>query len=92
MTISPLELIREIETISGKKVTVDFEDWRRGDQKYFVSSLNKFSKLTGWVPKIKIQDGIKKLYNWLILDRSDKPVKNNLFIKDFRRHNRAVHY
>jgi CDP-paratose 2-epimerase len=91
-SMSLIELIREIETISGRKVHTEYDDWRPGDQKYFVSSFNKFSKLTGWQPKINTLDGIEKLYYWLAENRIEKPDKPPTVKKDFRKRNRAVYY
>jgi CDP-paratose 2-epimerase len=91
-SMSLLELIREIETISGNKVAVDFEEWRTSDQKYFVSSISKFSKLTGWQPKVSAIEGIEKLYYWLNENRMNKPERPAPVKKDFRKRNKAVYY
>jgi CDP-paratose 2-epimerase len=91
-SISLIELIREIETLQKTKIQVEYEDWRPGDQKYFVSSTNKFSKLTGWQPNVSSVKGIEKLYYWLKENRIFSPDKTPAFTKDFRKRNKAVYY
>jgi len=63
--VSLLEILNKIEKITAIKPEINFEDWRRGDQYYYVSNTNKFSKLTGWKPKYNVDEGLKALLNWL---------------------------
>jgi CDP-paratose 2-epimerase len=63
--ISLLELIDLIGTLHTKPPHVSFDDWRPGDQKYYVSDTQKFARATGWTPKIGIQEGVHQLYTWL---------------------------
>jgi CDP-paratose 2-epimerase len=44
---------------------VAFEDWRTGDQRYYVSDTRRFEAATGWRPHVNAREGIGKLYNWL---------------------------
>ena len=69
-TISLLELLDLIEEVNGSKPPVNFEDWRSADQRYYVSDIRKFSAATGWKPRLKVEDGIGRLYRWLIEDRA----------------------
>lgn len=64
--ISLLELLELLESYKVEKITVQFENWRKGDQKYYVSDFNKFNKATGWLPEVSFKEGIERLYNWLI--------------------------
>jgi CDP-paratose 2-epimerase len=91
-TVSLLELLREIEEFSGEKVPVEFEEWRTGDQKFYVSGINKFSKLTGWQPKVEVREGLENLYNWLKQYRLNGNEKSNVFVRDFKKRNKAVYY
>ncbi len=63
--ISLVESITEIENIIGKKVEVKFEKDRFGDLRYFVGDYSKFSKETGWKPKVAPREGITKLIHWV---------------------------
>lgn len=64
-TLSLLELIKKIEKKLGKKMNYTFHKERFGDQKYFVSDLSKIIKMTGWKPKILIDRGISKYFDWI---------------------------
>jgi CDP-paratose 2-epimerase len=76
-SISLQELIKDIENIHGADITREYGDWRPGDQKFYVSDIRKFQKLTGWYPKVSSKRGIQKLYNWL---KEIQPV-NNMILK-----------
>jgi len=64
-SISLLELIRLAETIGGKPIGLTFQDWRTGDQKYYVSDTRRFQTATAWSPQVGVEDGVKRLYDWL---------------------------
>jgi CDP-paratose 2-epimerase len=63
--ISLLDLLDRIEALDGRRPEVDFEDWRTGDQRYYVSDTRSFQDATGWTPKIRAGEGIERLYRWL---------------------------
>jgi CDP-paratose 2-epimerase len=64
-TISILELLDKIQNLHGHTPPIKFASWRSADQKYYVSDISNFSALTGWSPKVSINEGIKILYSWL---------------------------
>jgi CDP-paratose 2-epimerase len=74
-TVSLLELIDLMGDLIGKKPTVSFDDWRPGDQKYYVSDFKKFTNATGWSPKAGTRDGVTRLHEWL-LENADVPAHN----------------
>jgi CDP-paratose 2-epimerase len=63
--ISLLALIDLIEKLQGKRPAYEFQDWRAGDQRYYVSNTQKFRSITGWCPKNDPAVGTQKLYEWL---------------------------
>jgi CDP-paratose 2-epimerase len=63
---SLLELLRLIGELHGQQPRLYFDEWRPGDQRYYVSDIRKFQKMTGWKPRVKIAQGIKRLYQWLL--------------------------
>jgi CDP-paratose 2-epimerase len=63
--ISLLELIKMLESIHKEKIAVEFRNWRKGDQKYYVSDYSKFFNATGWKPENSYKEGVVKLYKWL---------------------------
>ncbi|MGV3585690.1 MAG: GDP-mannose 4,6-dehydratase [Adhaeribacter sp.] len=64
-TTSLLELLQTIGEFQGHKIPLNFDNWRPGDQHYYVSDIRKFRKATGWYPKHSVQEGVSKLYRWL---------------------------
>jgi CDP-paratose 2-epimerase len=62
---SLLELLDVIAQIDGRKPSVRFEDWRVGDQRYYVSDIQTFQSATGWKPRIGVREGVSRLHAWL---------------------------
>jgi CDP-paratose 2-epimerase len=65
-TVSLLELVDLIGSLHGRRPEVFFEDWRTGDQRYYVSDFSRFAAATGWSPRVNAKQGVSKLYNWLL--------------------------
>src|SRR5690606_5419694 len=55
-TISLVEILDVIQKLTGKSLDISFEDWRTGDQQYYVSNTSKFQKATGWRPKYSVDN------------------------------------
>jgi CDP-paratose 2-epimerase len=64
-TLSLVELIEMIGAVSGSKPKIRMEEWRCGDQRYYVSDAGKFKAATGWSPKVSAHEGVKRLFRWL---------------------------
>jgi len=64
-TFSLLELIEYLEKKLNKKISLDFYDWRPGDQKIFISNNKKFIEDTGWDIKIDKFKGVNRLITWV---------------------------
>ncbi|WP_243371687.1 NAD-dependent epimerase/dehydratase family protein [Geotalea sp. SG265] len=62
---SLLELLQLLQEIHGDLPSISFGDWRTGDQRYYISDIRKFSRISGWKPRHSVEDGVKKLYEWL---------------------------
>jgi CDP-paratose 2-epimerase len=63
--ISLLDLLDRIEELHGERPQTDFDQWRTGDQRWYVSDTRAFAAATGWKPKVAAADGIERLYRWL---------------------------
>ncbi|MEM1137066.1 MAG: GDP-mannose 4,6-dehydratase [Bacteroidota bacterium] len=63
-TSSLINLLSILEEKLDKKIPFNTADWRPGDQPVYISDIQKFSKITGWKPKIKFFDGIESLIKW----------------------------
>ena len=64
-SISLLELLDLLAEVNGGDVSVRFEDWRAADQRYYVADTTKFSRLTGWEPRVPVHEGVRRLYEWI---------------------------
>ncbi|HLN56865.1 MAG TPA: NAD-dependent epimerase/dehydratase family protein [Bacteroidales bacterium] len=78
-SISLLELLDMLENLLGRQIPRSFDEWRKGDQKYYVTDTTKFRNATGWKPLIPVKEGIRILYDWLStfynINAVQKPVK-----------------
>jgi len=54
-----------LEKLLGKPVPVQRGDWRPGDQKVFVADIRKAGLELGWKPRIGVEEGVKKLFEWV---------------------------
>jgi CDP-paratose 2-epimerase len=73
-TVSLLELLDGIAELLGQRPEVGFDEWRTGDQRYYVSDTGKFQRATGWKPQVSVQDGLQRLHRWLLEAHAGAPV------------------
>ncbi|MGZ8995072.1 MAG: SDR family NAD(P)-dependent oxidoreductase [Rhodospirillales bacterium] len=64
-TMSLLELIALIETLTGAAPEVGFAEPRPGDQRLYVSDTARFTTATGWRPRVGVEEGVRRLLLWL---------------------------
>ena len=67
--ISLLQLIDEIRTLVGHDVELDFEDWRQGDQRWYVSDTHEARGALGLPAPRGWRDGVAGLAAWLADER-----------------------
>jgi CDP-paratose 2-epimerase len=58
-----------LEKLIGKQIPIDHADWRPGDQRIFVSDIRKAKKELGWAPRVGVEEGIRRLYDWVTANR-----------------------
>jgi CDP-paratose 2-epimerase len=75
-TISLHDLLNLIEGMNGRRPEVRFGAWRPGDQRYYVSNTAKMTAMTGWSPKVSVQEGVSRLNEWL-RENVVKPRRNH---------------
>lgn len=63
-TISLLELLQHITSMTGNKPDASFGDWRNGDQKVYISDISRANKELGWKPSINLVNGLQRLLQW----------------------------
>ena len=64
-TLSLLELVEALNRTFGRGLGCSFDDWRPGDQPVFISSIAKAKSDFGWEPRVGVQDGLRKLTEWV---------------------------
>jgi CDP-paratose 2-epimerase len=64
-TISLLRLLDLIKSFQGCRPQTRFGAWRPGDQRYYVSDTRKMRQETGWKPRVGVEEGVRRLYEWL---------------------------
>jgi CDP-paratose 2-epimerase len=58
-----------LEELTGHPIEVKWSDWRPGDQKIYVSDILKAEQDLNWKPKVGIQEGIQRLFQWVKTNR-----------------------
>jgi CDP-paratose 2-epimerase len=69
-SISLLQLIDEIRAITGRDIELSFEDWRPGDQRWYVSDTHAARSMLGLHRPREWRMGVARLAEWLASERS----------------------
>ena len=69
--VSLLDVADLIEDVHGS-CRLEFDAWRAGDQRYYVSDTRCFRERTGWTPVVDARAGISELYCWLVARRGNE--------------------
>ncbi|ACS60395.1 NAD-dependent epimerase/dehydratase family protein [Rhizobium leguminosarum] len=67
--VSVLAVLREIGKLIGRPVETSFDDWRPGDQYFFVADTRKLQHTLGWSARVGWESGLRHLAEWLIEHR-----------------------
>jgi CDP-paratose 2-epimerase len=62
---SLLELLASIATLRAERPAVRFDEWRPGDQPWYVSDTSAIGAAIGWRPRVTIHHGLPSLARWL---------------------------
>jgi len=54
-----------LEKLLGRKILVERGDWRPGDQHVYISDIRKAERYLGWQPKVSVEDGVRRLFEWV---------------------------
>lgn len=63
--ISILEALNFIKELIDHELIIRYAEWRKADQKVYVSRIKKAYDLLGWKPEVNWRDGIRRLYEWM---------------------------
>lgn len=69
-TRSLLEFISFIEDDLELPLPHTFDDWRPGDQKVYVSDINKIENVINWKPDVSPEEGFRRLHKWIQANRT----------------------
>jgi len=69
-TMSLLDLVAYLETLSGTRIEVRYDGWRPGDQQVFVADIRKAGEELGWSPSVSPREGVRRLFAWAMENRS----------------------
>jgi CDP-paratose 2-epimerase len=64
-SVSLRELIAYMSELLGREVDLRYEDWRAGDQRYFVADTRVAREALGLSPAVPWKEGVKLLAEWL---------------------------
>ena len=59
-----------LESLLGREVPVSFSGWRPGDQRIYVSDGRKARQLLGWAPRVGVEEGVRRLFEWVVENRA----------------------
>jgi len=66
-----LEMKDKLRVLTGLEPTEPpRKEWRSGDQPIYISDISKAQRDFGWQPKISVNQGMKKLHDWIEDNRS----------------------
>ena len=54
-----------LEKELGRKIPVDWQAWRPGDQRVFIADIRKANQDFNWEPETDVETGIHKLFEWV---------------------------
>jgi CDP-paratose 2-epimerase len=58
-----------LEKLCGHKIKINQGDWRPGDQAVYISNIAKAQQELNWMPKVGVEEGITRLYQWVVENR-----------------------
>lgn len=61
-----------LERLVGHPLPVSYGDWRPGDQRVYISDIRKARRELGWAPRVGVEEGIRRLYEWVVGDQRSK--------------------
>ena len=63
-SVSLLEVMDEIERVTGRRIQYSLQSPRPGDQLFYVTDYGKLTRHTGWRPQISVRDTVGMICDW----------------------------
>ena len=60
----------KLEQLLGASIELARADWRLGDQRVFYADISKAERELGWKPKVGVDEGVQKLFEWVKQNRA----------------------
>jgi CDP-paratose 2-epimerase len=73
-SVSLLEVMEQIQELTGKRQRYRLEGSRPGDQLYYVTNYNKLQQHTGWRPQVGLRRTLESMYMWWKQNREVLPA------------------
>jgi CDP-paratose 2-epimerase len=67
---SVIEVLHSIEQLMETDAHYSHDDWRPGDQLYYVSDIARLQESLGWRPQVPFEEGLEHLVNWVRAERA----------------------
>jgi CDP-paratose 2-epimerase len=64
--VSLIEVIDEIQAVTGKRIRFKTERARPGDQLHYITDFGKLRSQTGWHPRLNVRRTIELMHDWRI--------------------------
>jgi CDP-paratose 2-epimerase len=71
-------LLAHLETLVGREIDINYEDWRQGDQRYFVADASGAQSALGLGDPMPWRDGVARLAEWLQAERGRRPARRTV--------------
>ena len=72
-TLSLLELVDEVQRMTGQRLRYTQEPMRQGDQLVYIADTSKLTRATGWRPQTSIQETLSAILDWWTRNRGLLP-------------------
>jgi CDP-paratose 2-epimerase len=66
--VSLKEVVSKISPWATAPFEILKDDWRPGDQRYYVSDTRQFERETGWRAQVSVDKGLTRLLAWSLSD------------------------
>jgi nucleoside-diphosphate-sugar epimerase len=74
---SLLQLIEQIEKLTGKTINVEHRAPREGDVRDSQAGLERANAVLGYTPHVSLQEGLRRTWEWIQATSDTTPVLSN---------------
>lgn len=74
-----VDLAEDVKELIGEKIQIVFEPPRAGEIKRNYSDIAKAKRVFGFVPKVGLEEGVREVHEWFLLEGTKKGVSIKMF-------------